>query len=560
MEVDPLKTMYVKRGLAFLLTVLLCLSLAACRESPTLQEIVYTYSAPEIDEEQDMLDPEDEGDEDEQFSNEEKDDVDTARDSEIDQGLEDDTGDADHSMETEYNPNAGNDWETSHAPSDGGQSESDDPPESAGESGEGGDVTVDPENTAGNVNTGKQVVDAAGRTVTLPENVDTVTAVRWAAQMVEMLGGAGRLAAADRNFLSSPLAAAAFSDLGAVSCLWEEDGAGGISSANFQKLLNLKPDVCFEISGENTFSNAQITQLQDAGIAYVVLPALSSHDNLKLAVNLLASILGTNPDTGKSAGDIAADYIAWADGIVQAVGSKTSDTGMTSLYISDWDENAAYQLNHTKGVLDSSGSGLAVAYSPLKSQMVSTYMNTANVVNEATRIRSTHRQTEGVYVAPMFHQFDPVVSGSLATFYSGAGEYGSAYDLFVARMVTDSLYYQLGGSLFPAVIVASEEIRDQIENNWYWQYHAVDQEGYVNVSGQTFYCGVIGEYDIYVNPQGMCDWAAGSVESPLEACWVAYQFFGAYTLDEVKAKTQSFYQQFFGLTLSDEQLTGIFGE
>jgi hypothetical protein len=49
------------------------------------------------------------------------------------------------------------------------------------------------------------------------------------------------------------------------------------------------------------------------------------------------------------------------------------------------------------------------------------------------------------------------------------------------------------------------------------------------------------------------------VESPLEALWAAYQFTGAYTLEEVKAETSSFYQQFFGITLTADQLTAIFG-
>ena len=78
--------------------------------------------------------------------------------------------------------------------------------------------------------------------------------------------------------------------------------------------------------------------------------------------------------------------------------------------------------------------------------------------------------------------------------------------------------------------------------------------------GESFYCGVVGTYNIYVNPHGMCDWAQGSLESPLESVWLAYKFGGAYSLSEVKQITADFYRQFFNISLSDSQLYGIFGE
>jgi hypothetical protein len=159
----------------------------------------------------------------------------------------------------------------------------------------------------------------------------------------------------------------------------------------------------------------------------------------------------------------------------------------------------------------------------------------------------------------MFHQFSAVVSGNMAAFYSGAGEYGSAYDLFVTRLVGESTYTQLGSSQFPAVIAASDSVREKIENDYFWKYRPSDANGYVNIDGESFYRGQCGEYAIYVNPSGMCDWAEGGLESPLEAYWIAYKFSGAYTLDEIKVKTAEFYSKFLNVTLSDEQLKNIFG-
>ena len=388
----------------------------------------------------------------------------------------------------------------------------------------------------------------------IPENVETVTATGTAAQIVELIGGENRLAAADSRLLSATLAIQAFPGLTDIPAWWPDNPDQPISSENFETLIAEHPDVCFELSGDNTFTNSQAEQLTEAGISYVVLPGLSSVDNLKQTVSLIADVLGGD------AAEKAADYIGWVDDVIGDVSEKTAGTDLTSLYVADWDSEAGYQLSDTAGVIEPYGSGLAMAYSPLKNQLMSAFMSAAHVTNESTRMRSMHRDSKYVYVAPMFHQFSAVVSGSRAAFYSGAGEYGSAYDLFVTRMVGESTYTQLGCSQFPAIIVASDSVREKIENDYFWEYRPSDANGYVNIGGESFYRGVCGEYAIYVNPRGMCDWAEGGLESPLEAYWIAYKFGGAYTLDEVKEKTAEFYNQFFGVTLSDEQLKNIFGE
>jgi hypothetical protein len=209
-------------------------------------------------------------------------------------------------------------------------------------------------------------------------------------------------------------------------------GGGVISDANFAALLESRPDACFEVSGVRAFTDNQVARLSEAGIAYFVLPALSSRDSLKETAVLVGDVLG-----GGAPG-IAASYNAWADSAVREAGNA-SPAELTGLYISGWDYSASYQLNDTKGMIESAGSGLAIAYSPTKPQLVSDFMLAANVINESTRNKSAHRDAKYVYVSPMFHQFLPVVSGSAASYYSGESEYGFAYDLFVARMISDSI-------------------------------------------------------------------------------------------------------------------------
>ena len=554
--------MILKRCVALLLAVLLCAALGACRESPVLRETLYMSAQEEIDEEQEELNPDDEGEEDEQFQNEEKEEADTKRGEENDAALTGEEDEASHAADVEYSASAGHDWEAGSSDTDTAQNGegSADSSDSALAEEDGTDVS--PENSAdANLETAKQVVDGAGRTVILPDNVETVTAVRWAAQMVEMLGGSGRLAAADSDFLSSSLASAAFSDLGSVKKLWAGDGSGYISSSNFAALLELRPDVCFEISGENTFSNSQIAQLEEAGVAYVVLPKLTSVANLETALSLMAQILDTNHTTGESASTIARSYASWVSSTISTVKSKTSDHALTSLYVAGWDPSAQYVLNNTHGISFPSGLGLAYAYSPLKAQFLTTFMTAANITNESTRIASLYRDTDYLYVTPMFQQFMPTVSGTMATYYDSTGRTAASKELFVSRSAGGgSTYYELGTAAYPAIIAASADVKKQIEDNFYWQAHELTDTGYYVADGLNFYHGVAGPYDIYVLPQGMCDWADGSLESPLAAYWLACQFDGVYTLDEVKSQTQSFYQTFFGVTLSDKQLNQIFAD
>jgi hypothetical protein len=248
------------------------------------------------------------------------------------------------------------------------------------------------------------------------------------------------------------------------------------------------------------------------------------------------------------------------DELTSQVSSRTSGADYVTLYLAGWDSTASYTLSqeYTPLTLSTSGSGLALAYSPRKTQLVSTFLSVAHLTNESTYIQSRYKDFSGVYVAPMFHQFNAVVSGSQGGYYTSGVP--TAYDLFVTHQAADGIYYQLGSSLYPGIIVADEETRAQIQANYFWQYHETNEAGYVEEGGENLYRGIAGPYQIYVNPQGMYNWAEGSVESPLEAIWAACKFSGAYSMAEVKSETAAFYQEFFGLTLTDSQLTAIFGE
>ncbi len=547
--------------LCIFLTAMLFVSvlMTGCKQSPTLQEVRYTDDASQVDTDVSQLDPEDWGQLEEQLQNEQNDESKTDRDEEQDRGIENSESDnKDKSADVEYRSDQPNDLKSEDDPqmSTNGSGNMND---SGNTSGDG----MAPEYVPGDLNSGKQIVDASGRTVTVPENVGSVAATGAAAQMVEMIGGAGKLMAADNALLSSSLAKTAFSDITDIKSWWSGNGNEGISAANFSSLLSAKPDVCLEISGSNAFSAEQAAQLSQAGISYVVLPALSSQKELENAVTLVGQMFG---DAGVSK---AKEYNSWVESTVKNVNGKAA-SNMISLYLKDWDDAAQYTLDTALTILGGgkNGTGLAIAYSPKASQLVSTFMNAAGVVNESTREATKHKDTELVYVTPRFKTFNATVSGNKATYYSGQMEYDGAHDLFVSSKAagSDSVYTMLGSSAYPAVIAADSEVKSKLESNWFWQYHELNPDGSmkenVTVSGNKRIAsiGIIAPYNIYVNPQGMVSWADGSVESPLEAYWVASKFAGTYSINDVKQQTSSFYQKFFGCTLSASQLTAIFGE
>lgn len=415
----------------------------------------------------------------------------------------------------------------------------------------------------------KVVSDGKGEEQEIPEDVHTVTAVGSVASIVEMLGGSGRLIGSSDNFISSSLANILCEDVadGSIQTWWFGDGTEAISDSHFKKLLEAAPEVCFEISGQNTFSSSQIKQLEEAGISYMVLPALDSVQNLKDAVTIVANVLDSNVTTGKSAAKIAKSYCDWVDETLNTVESKTSNVALASLYISEWRDDITYQFEKNYESLpaeacsNGKGSGVAIAWSPKKDEMMTTWMAAAGVTNTSTS-NGNLDDTEGSYVTPMFHQFFPKFSSSQYCYYDTNIAAGA--DWFVTQKITDSSFNLLGSEAFPAIIVADNEIKNAIENNWYWQYwgELTGSDwgfGYTSADGTTFYSSIGGDYQIYVSPTGIESWADGCVESPLEAYWIADKISGKISDSTLKSKVKAFYKDFFGVSLSDSDLNQIIG-
>ena len=303
---------------ALLLTTTLCCGLAllpGCKPSPALEQLIYDQQAPHQDpdsqtklvdnradhqERDDSLSPKDlEEDSPDQRERVNEDPVPgpTGSDLPAPDVEHDESGESDLPADTAPDP-AGTEADTGE-----GAAPQSPPPQGDGS---GASVTTDGgaedggtgTQGTGTVPTGgdavRQVVNAFGAVVEVPQEVETVAAVGEAALMVQMLGGPDRLAAADESFLSQPLAASVFADEGfdQIVPLWPGDGGGGLDDASFASLLELAPQACLELSGQPVFSEAQIAALEEAGIAYVVLPSLNTSSGLKQAVTLTGELLG----------------------------------------------------------------------------------------------------------------------------------------------------------------------------------------------------------------------------------------------------------------------------
>ena len=218
----------------------------------------------------------------------------------------------------------------------------------------------------------RQLVDAAGRTVELPESVEHVAAVGEAAVLVEMLGGPERLSVSSAS-LSSGLSGELLNS--ECEMLWSGDGRSPLSAEEFSRLLELAPQACLEISGQTSFSEEQLAALEEAGIPYVVLPALNTDEGIRLAVILIGQVLGGQgePDAVKR----AEEYLAFHDRVLSLVASRVSPwlpdgvdyatgntaaggsgtEGVTALFVSGWDDTASWSL-HDDAYETLSGTGL----------------------------------------------------------------------------------------------------------------------------------------------------------------------------------------------------------
>lgn len=327
-----------------------------------------------------------------------------------------------------------------------------------------------------------------------------------------------------------------------VQTWWDGDGSGAISAADFQTLLAKKPDVCFEISGENTFSQDQVAQLNAAGIAYVVLPKLDTYDHIKEAVTLVGTVMGDrSSDGGTNAPAIAQQYAAWVDKVKKMV--PVASSKKTTVFIAGWDATAQWKIYNSSNGVYQSGNGAAVAAVSAGNVSLGASMDLAGVNNNGLDATYANPLQDGAWLQS--------ITGEAA---SQNRNYNLLSDLYTEVC--------LGEADFPAIVVANETIRDQIAGDIHWQTYGKIQNGpystdYGFMANGEFVKSVIhGSYDILVNPSGIGNWTDGSVESPMEALWMSCKFQDGCSMDQLRDVIREFYTTFYHMDVNTGDILG----
>ena len=305
-----------------------------------------------------------------------------------------------------------------------------DEPGGAGEAGEAYEPNAAAE-------TYKQVVDAYGRKVDIPENVDQVAAVGELAMMVMMLDSAQRLAATNSDLTSAAAlaglggltAGTVFSGLAQVPALWSGSGGSPLSDSDFQLLLEAAPDVVLETSGSGAVTDSQAALLEENGIAYLVLPEPTSTGNIRTIMTALGTVLGDRSgEGGANAPQNAAAYLDWVDSVTQVVSQATagyaaytddetgeSVSGTYTLFVNGWDDEAYYRL-YSDRYVTLSGYGCAVVYNGATAacKTLSSYLGVANVVNTSAQYG----------IVPKALYFTPLISAYRTMEVAGSGADG----------------------------------------------------------------------------------------------------------------------------------------
>ena len=570
----------MKRKTAAFVLVLALIALCACRPSEALVDTVYTMNAPDVDFENTSYI-------DNNINNEER--TDELFPEKIDEDSNDPRervhhdpvpGEGDSDIlppEIRQDENAASDMDSTY----GGQTGEDDVPASGEAQHAGAVVTIPVEAPDGENNdaipeqkdTRRQIENAYGDIIDIPENVERVTASGEAALIVQMLGGGGRLAATSAGFASNSFARTVFTDeaFPEMDVLWDDAGDHALGEEAFQALLQKSPQVCFEISGQNTFSENQITRLKENGIAHVVLPVLNSHSAICRAVKIVGEVLGDA--CGVDARARADEYLAFCKSILQKAGhdgkfspdninydtgehdsSFSSDNGKYSLFIYAWDANASYTL-HDDSSISFEGTGLPVAITGYTLSPMSYYMSVAGVANSAALLENNYSiiMTQARYV-------NPIRTSNKALAVSGGMQYSDS-----GYVLTTAGGNHLGEPGFPAIIAANAAVKNGILASPLWcNYGYVSSAsgltngyGFLDDSGHIVATTIQGSFDIHINPQGVGSWTDGSAESILEPLWIAHTINGTVSRETLRSEIIAFYDNFYRYSLTDTELDAI---
>ncbi len=559
--VNENRKIVLRKSIALLLIVALLCSFSACRKSPVLEQKVYTNNQ-QIDKEK------------QKHNNDEKNNI---EDENISTRKDKDNAKNENDYQQSL-PQEGEDKNPKNADKSG--VENTEPKDVSTEE----DPVMKPTKDRTNL---RQVVDASGEEVDIPEDVDTVAALDTVAQYVEMLGGLGRVVATSQSFKTSAFASKVFglNEVSSIPALWSGNGSDGITEENFNKLIRINPDVCLVESGKSYFTDSQLQKLSENKIFVVTIPSLATTENIKITISILAEVLGdkSSEDGKKDAPSVANKYIRWINKIeedaldkergfsganrydfnyasTRTAPNRTNENmqtdGYYTLFVSAWDDDATYQVcTDTRTIFSGHGMASAVLGFGMDTP-VSYYLSVGGACNTAALKGDPLRMS-------VYHNY---LSPLLPSIIKVSGN--DSYDNDINRSLFSISNVSLGNDKFNKIVVSSNEVKDKIKmsinsTNGLWKFYPQQTinslTGNYNTEneGIAIPSSVCGNYTIYVSPCGVGEWASGAPESPLEMIWANMIFNGDYSKEDLKSETEDFYKTFYNYSLSDEEFNQI---
>jgi hypothetical protein len=579
-----------QRTVKIVIVVLACLlavSLSGCRKSDVITQIIYDQTSKEIDYTNKTVIIKNTLD-----SDTPDDKLETKQDSDTEK--KDETisvpaiqGDdkSDKSVPKTVPDNKDNDKNTDEKKEASDEEDEDD----SGDMDKGGDDSGGPSNDPNS----REIEDENGNKVVMPEQVNKVVAAGDAAIIVQMLGGKGVLAGTSQNVLNSALSKKVFAAQGISTAkqLWSGDGSSSMSDSNFKALLKMKPDACVGVSGASSFSTSQIKTLKEKDIPYVTLPRMNTHSNVVRAVNIAGKMIGdrSTSEGGINAPDRAAAYEDYTEDLISRVTKKSggiftwnkidfnndyainglklisgspAKKGKYTLFISDWDSSATFEMTDSGSTLVNEA-GVAAVPSGYSASPLSYYMSVAGTLNNSARF--IDRKKDLFAAIPL--NLNTADVGIIGTNTNKLSLYSDKAESFTRVWNVGSIDIGLGQGDFTAVVVDSESTKSKIQNSeTVWRPYgkivvdSITDYGFsVETSGgpRLVISYVRGDYDIYVNPYGITSWSNGSPESVLETIWASWRISGKSSEGDVKSEVKTFYKQFYDYDLSDSDISSI---
>lgn len=447
------------------------------------------------------------------------------------------------------------------------------------------------------------VYNANGKLENLPIDLTSVCAVGNVATIVLSIAGADYLAGSSEAYLGGKNNQRVFGSqaLSSIATCWDNDGTdeGDLDVAS---IIKLKPSAVLMETGSDTVSSAAQKKLRNAGIALVALPQLASDTYIKKAVRSVGQLFSET--TGGASTKRADKYVSLVDDVLKAAKATHGGTVATynnvdydnitdanpvntaaggptnwTTFITGWDDDATVTA-YFDGKAIFTETGVALAQVGWKTSPVSYYMGCGGAVNNAAAYGSYSASATRLFLNYNENQVSyswSNLDGNVTVGKDGGSfKQGGTYLLTNACDARDTeAEHHLGSPDFNKVIVKTQTIKDKLTAarkkplGLYTPgtYQTVTgTSGYgLNLNGELLRCYSVTAddtrndtlYGILVNPCGLVGtWSEGSMESFLEAVWVAHEFCG-YDAAKLEEDIRDFYETFYGYSLTTDELESI---